>query len=616
VADLLVQAPDGTRRRVPLARRITSVGRDPSSDVPIDDPRLPATALHVHFDGKAYTAACHAGATLTVNGRRRSTWRLSPGDVLRLGDVEMVFSPPPEAADAPAPGADPAAPGPEGAVHPLVRFSRRLLAAADTGRLLDELLDALIDVTQADKGFVIVLEDGRSTVKAARNLARGSIEDAVSRVSDSIVQKVVRTRQALVVADALHDQEWSSASSVVNLKLCSVMCAPLTARGEVFGVIYLGNDDVVSLFDNRALETLTVFAAQASLLLQNALLLEDLRRENVVLREAVESRRYGELVGAGPAMREVYRRIEKVAGTDVTVLLQGETGTGKELVAREIHQRSARAAGPFVAVNCGAIPEGLMESELFGHVKGAFTGAVASRAGRFQAASGGTLFLDEVGDMPPSLQVKLLRALQDRTVVKVGDTRPEVVDIRVVAATNKVLEEEVRRGAFREDLFYRLHVVAIVLPPLRDRGDDVLVLARWFLQRYAKEFQSRARGFSASAGAALRKHRWPGNIRELENRVKKAAVLAEGPLVTAEDLDLRLDDLEPVTSLAQAVEEFRKRYINEVLERNGHNRTKTAKDLDVDPRTIFRHLEKLEAERRAEGTDPRPVPDTAAPEEP
>ncbi len=406
-----------------------------------------------------------------------------------------------------------------------------------------------------------------------------------------------------MVADALHDEEWSSSSSVVNLKLCSVMCAPLTARGEVFGVIYLGNDNVVNLFDVAGLGTLTIFAAQASLLLQNALLLDDLRKENEGLREAAESRRYGELVGAGPSMREVYRRIEKVAGTDVTVLVYGETGTGKELVAREIHRRSPRAAGPFVAVNCGAIPEGLMESELFGHVKGAFTGAVATRGGRFQAAAGGTLFLDEVGDMPPTLQVKLLRALQERAVVKVGDSRAEPVDIRVVAATNRVLEEEVRRGAFREDLYYRLNVVSIRLPPLRERGDDVVVLARWFLQQYAREFASRARGFAPAALAAMRKYRWPGNIRELENRVKKAAVLSDGPLVTAEDIDLRPDDLEPAMPLTQALEEYRKRYINEVLERNGGNRTKTAKDLDVDPRTVFRHLEKIEAERRSQGAE-------------
>jgi DNA-binding NtrC family response regulator len=303
-------------------------------------------------------------------------------------------------------------------------------------------------------------------------------------------------------------------------------------------------------------------------------------------------------------MREVYRRIEKVAPTDVTVLIQGETGTGKELVAREIHRRSPRGAGPFVAVNCAAIPEGLLESELFGHVKGAFTGAVAARAGRFQAASGGTLFLDEIGEMPPSLQVKLLRAIQERVVQRVGESRGEPVDIRVLAATNRNLEDEVRAGRFREDLYYRLHVVTIDLPPLRERGDDVTVLARWFLQRYAEEFDSRARGYAPGALAALRRYSWPGNIRELENRVKKAAVLADGPLITGEDLDLGQEAPESTLPLADAIEEFRKRYISETLDRNGGNRTKTAKDLDVDPRTIFRHLEKLESERR--GAPPPP----------
>jgi transcriptional regulator with PAS, ATPase and Fis domain len=200
--------------------------------------------------------------------------------------------------------------------------------------------------------------------------------------------------------------------------------------------------------------------------------------------------------------------------------------------------------------------------------------------------------------------VKLLRALQERAVTKVGDTRPEPVDIRVIAATNKVLEDEIRKGAFREDLYYRLNVVSIPLPPLRERGDDVIVIARWFVQKYGKEFSSRVRGFTPSALVAMRKYAWPGNIRELENRVKKAVVLADRALVTAEDLDLRPEILEPILPLATAKEEFQKRYINEVLERNGGNRTKTAKDLGVDPRTIFRHLEKLDAERR--GLPPPP----------
>ena len=424
---------------------------------------------------------------------------------------------------------------------------------------------------------------------------------------------MVESRKPLVVADALHDAEWSGSSSVVNLKLCSVMCAPLMQKGEVFGVIYLGNDNVVSLFDDRALEVLTVFAGQASLLVQNAMLLDSLRRENLSLREAVSSRQYGDLIGSGASMREVYRRIEKVAATDISVLISGETGTGKELVAREIHRRSPRAEGAFVAVNCGAIPEALLESELFGHVKGAFTGAIANRLGKFQAAHGGTLFLDEIGDMPLALQVKILRALQDRAVTKVGDSRPEPVDIRVIAASNRVLEDEIRKGTFREDLYYRLNVVAIALPPLRDRGDDLVVIARYFLQKCAKEFGVRVRGFTPSALVAMRKYGWPGNIRELENRIKKAVVLADRALVSAEDLDLRPEILEPILPLAQAKEEFQNRYINDVLERNGGNRTKTAKDLGVDPRTIFRHLEKMEerldADRRGQ---PPPDPEETA----
>ncbi|MFT3916104.1 MAG: sigma 54-interacting transcriptional regulator [Anaeromyxobacteraceae bacterium] len=606
MATLIVRPPGGKEREVALVKRITSVGRDPENDVAIPDPRLAATALHIHFDGKDYNAAPHDGTDMTVNGKRRGAWRLGPGDRIRVADTELFFD-----AATRAPAARPEPQGPRvAALESLVRFSERLLAATDLPRLLDEMMDALVEITQADKGFLILLEDGEMSVRAARNVARETIEGAVAPVSDSIIQKVVGTRRPIVVADAANDAEWSESASVVNLKLCSVMCAPLMQKGDVFGVIYLGNDNVVSLFDERALEVLTVFAAQASLLASNALLLDALRRENVALREAVQTKQYGDLVGTGPSMREVYRRIERVAATDVSVLVTGETGTGKELVAREIHRRSPRAQGPFVSVNCGAIPEPLLESELFGHVKGAFTGAIATRPGKFQAAHGGTLFLDEIGEMPGALQVKLLRALQDRTVTKVGETKPEPVDIRIVAATNKVLADEIAKGAFREDLFYRLDVVSIPLPPLRDRGEDAVVIARWFLSKYAKEFGARVRGFTPAAVVAIRKYAWPGNIRELENRVKKAIVLADRALVSAEDLDLRPEILDPIVPLAQAKEDFQKRYINEVLERNGGNRTKTAKDLGVDPRTIFRHLERTEAERHGE----RPPPD--AEEEP
>ncbi len=352
----------------------------------------------------------------------------------------------------------------------------------------------------------------------------------------------------------------------------------------------------MNLFEPHMLEVVNVFAAQASLLIRNAMLVDTLRSDNAQLRSALEEKRFGEIVGTSERMQEVYRKIRKVAPTDVSVLITGETGTGKELIAREMHQRSDRIGKPFVVVNCGAIPENLLESELFGHVRGAFTGAVQTREGRFQVANKGTLFLDEIGEMPVSLQVKLLRALQDKTVTKVGESKPEAVDIRIVAATNKILEDEIKRGAFREDLYYRLNVVGIHLPALRERGEDLMLIARYFLKRYTDEYSSKVKGFSPQSVMLMKKYHWPGNIRQLENRIKKAVIMAERVQLAPEDMELSDAVLAPVVPLAQAKEDFQRQYINDVLARNNGNRTKTAHDLGVDPRTIFRHLEREDGE--------------------
>jgi transcriptional regulator with GAF, ATPase, and Fis domain len=384
------------------------------------------------------------------------------------------------------------------------------------------------------------------------------------------------------------------------------MCVPLLERGNLIGLIYVGNDNVAQLFDQAALEILTIFAAQASLVIRNALLVNELQIDNQSLQDRIERIRFGEILGSSPAMQEVFRKVQRVAATDITVLVTGETGTGKELIAREVHNRSARAKGPFISVNCGAIPENLLESELFGHVRGAFTGAIANKAGRFQSATKGTLFLDEIGEMPHALQVKILRALQEHIVTKVGDTVPESVDIRVIAATNRDLEAETRNGRFREDLYYRLNVVHLLLPPLRDRGDDIVVLARYMLSRYAPEYSSKVRGFTPSAIVAIKRYRWPGNIRELENRIKKAVVLADKTMLGPDDLGINPDEIPAILPLADARERWQRSYINEVLGLNGGNRTKTARDLGVDPRTIFRHLEKEEG---SDGSDTTPSPD-------
>jgi transcriptional regulator with GAF, ATPase, and Fis domain len=599
MATLRIHAPGTGVKVYHIYKKLTSLGKGEGVDVLLADPLLADTHAHIHFDGRDFNiSVTDRDADLHVNGRRRTKHRLSQDDRVRLGSVEIEFS----LYDEPVTDEVAAKTMAElNSYKRLFEFSQKLMNNYDLPTLLDALLDVVIQVSNADKGFIVLLESGEPVVKVARNLRRETISDAVRHLSDSIIRRVVETRQPLIISDALNDTSFRNSLSVMNLRLSSVMCVPMLERGNLIGIIYLGNDNVAQLFDQAALEILTIFTAQASLVIRNALLVNELQLDNQSLQERIERIRFGEILGSSPAIQEVFRKVQRVASTDITVLVTGETGTGKELIARELHNRSARAKGPFVSVNCGAIPENLLESELFGHVRGAFTGAVANKAGRFQTANKGTLFLDEIGEMPVSLQVKILRALQEHVVTRVGDTSPEAVDIRIIAASNRDLEAETHVGRFREDLYYRLNVVHLHLPPLRDRGDDIIVLARYMLSRYAPEYSSKVRGFTPNAIVAIKRYRWPGNIRELENRIKKAVVLADKAMLGPEDLGIDPDEIPSILPLAEARERWQRSYINEVLGLNGGNRTKTARDLGVDPRTIFRHLEKEEGGPGSDG---------------
>jgi transcriptional regulator with GAF, ATPase, and Fis domain len=579
----------------PIYKKITTVGRAGGNDVAIDDKSLSEYHAQIVFDGRDFNISeVDRSGDIQINGKKRRRGKVFHNDRIQLGeDVELVFSVYDEAVaaeDDQEPGEDRSAE--LAGMMKLSDFNRRLLSIRSVPEQLEALLDAVIEVTHADKGFVIFLNDGEPEVTAARNVEQKNITDGVRHLSDSIIRKVIETKEPLIVSDALHDSMFSGSESIMNLKLCSVMCAPLMAQGQLLGLIYVGNDSVVSLFEQSTLDVLTIFAGQGSLILQNAMLLDQLTSDRNRMAEELEDKRFGDIIGSCPTLLEVYNKVEKIATTDISVLITGETGTGKELIAREVHRRSPRASGNFAVVNCGAIPENLMESELFGHVRGAFTGAVSTRQGKFQAAHGGTLFLDEIGEMPPALQVKLLRALQEKAVTKVGDTKVEQVDIRVLAATNRDLEADIRNNLFREDLYYRLNVVNLHVPPLRERGEDVVVIAKYLLDKYAKEYGAKVKGFTPNAIIAMKKYDWPGNVRQLENRIKKAVVLCDRTLVGPEDMDLFPEALEEVAPLSQAREEFTRRYILEVLERNNGNRTKTARDLGVDPRTIFRYLER------------------------
>ncbi|HUW62506.1 MAG TPA: sigma-54 dependent transcriptional regulator [Candidatus Bathyarchaeia archaeon] len=298
------------------------------------------------------------------------------------------------------------------------------------------------------------------------------------------------------------------------------------------------------------------------------------------------------LLGKSVVMQQVFRLISKAASTPATVLITGESGTGKELAARAIHYGSGRSSAPFVPVNCGGIPDGLLESELFGHVKGAFTGATEARAGFFHAADGGTIFLDEVSETSPSMQVKLLRVLQEKEVCMVGSTRPRRVDVRIVAATNKDLTDLVKKGRLREDLYYRLHVLTINLPPLRDRGDDTLLLATHFVHRFAGELDQPTPSFSDRALQVLRNYEWPGNVRELENVVQRLVLMTEGSVIDAPDLPplMRFSALR-ATGLDRTLAEVEAEYIASVLASVGQNKSKAAKILGIDRKTLRQKLQ-------------------------
>jgi two-component system response regulator FlrC len=298
------------------------------------------------------------------------------------------------------------------------------------------------------------------------------------------------------------------------------------------------------------------------------------------------------ILTGNPKMEAILALARRVARTDATVLIQGETGSGKEMLARFVHRQSARSQGAFVAVNCAALPESLIESELFGHEKGAFTGAIGRRAGRFEAASGGTLLLDEVTEIPLGLQAKLLRALQEGEVVRVGSSHPVTVDVRVLAVTNRDLRTEVMEGRFRQDLFYRLNVVSLRLPPLRDRPGDIPLLARHFLLKYSAAYHSRAEGFTPEGMQKLLAHNWLGNVRELENVVQRAVILCAGPQIDADDVVLEESPLEPLAVGGRTMTELQRDVILSTLARLNGNRTHTAKALGVTVRTIRNHIRK------------------------
>ena len=429
--------------------------------------------------------------------------------------------------------------------------------------------------------------------------------DAV-RASRAVLRRVLSDRAGVLTANA---QEALSSESILGGQILSILAVPLWRGEDIIGLIQADNRASAGMFVESDLEIVLLLAAQASLAIDNATLHQRLRiaeerarGENVYLKRKSEKIKFDNIIGDSPAMKAVLGQLEKVIDTRATVCIEGETGTGKELIAAGIHHQSQRADKMFVAQNCAALPENLLESELFGHKRGAFTSADSDKKGLFEIADGGTLFLDEMGEMPLTLQAKLLRVLQEGTIRPVGATSEKQVDVRILCATNRDLAAEVEKGRFRQDLYYRLMVFPIKLPPLRDRREDIPLLGAHFLKRYAEEYRMELPGFTQDALDALSSYNWPGNIRELENEIQRLVIQAEsGHWIEITDLSPRLRKIEgTVTRIApkqgtlkEMMEQVERWLITEALRDHGNNKTKTAVTLGITREGLHKKLAKF-----------------------
>ncbi|MEO0480182.1 MAG: sigma 54-interacting transcriptional regulator [Planctomycetota bacterium] len=621
------------------------IGRSRECDLPLPDRLVSRTHCRVRArNGSHVLVDAGASNKAKLRGVPVDEAELRDGDVFVVGATEIEF----HALEAEVVSFDETM-MPEQRRHTedletFIEIARALNGEPDLSRLLTRIVDAAIQLTGAERGFLILGQGEESTVEVARNFAREEVNSPEFAISRGIAQRVRESGVPEQSTDAQADDRFRDMASVSDLRLRSVLCIPLRIRGEVEGVLYVDNRLQEQVFSDRELKLLLSLADHAGLALHNARQVRELRSKQselevaldrvAQLNGALEGRvkvqaaqiddmrqeldatapsgrfrhDYRSIVGQSRRMADVFRLLDKFIPAEDPVLVLGESGTGKELVARAIHRLGPRSKGAFVSENCAALPEALLESELFGYAKGAFTGAQAARKGLLVSASGGVLFLDEIGEMDTDLQKKLLRVLQEGEVRPLGSTQTVKVDVRLVTATNRNLEDMVREGEFREDLYYRLNVLPVQLPPLRERREDIPALVDRFLGEMQREgsLPSRAR-VSPEAMEAMVAHRWPGNVRELQNEIRRAAILAEG-VISPEHLSesvrsprrssgLEDDGLVPAergTTLPDMVRELEVREIEKAMQQSNGNKSRTAEMLGISRFALQRKLEKFD----------------------
>jgi len=614
-------------RTFPLTEDEVSIGREPCNQISLLDSLVSRRHCVIRKDGPGFLIQDLDSRNSTfVNSLPVKERLLADGDQIRVGKSILLFQGLPERLpdDQAAVQLDSVAtPGgatmvlrkqdaiylqssqlrtldaTERTVHDLnvlLNFSKRLNLVHGPAALQQNVLEAVLEISSADRAAILLTEEGTEGFTSVIGWDRKLGPNQPIQVSQTILNQVIEENLAVLCNDVLSDETFREAESLLAPRVRSVLAVPLEVHDKLLGVLYLDATSPGARFDSELLQLVTALGNVAALAIENACHLERLGDENRRLQQELNIQH--SMVGESERMRAVYQFVSRVAPRESTVLIQGESGTGKELVARAVHSNSGRKDRPFVAINCAAIVDTLLESELFGHEKGAFTGAVGQKKGKLETAEGGTVFLDEVGELAAPLQAKLLRVLQEREFERVGGTRPIKLDIRLIAATNVDLNEASRAGKFRQDLYYRLNVVSIEVPPLRDRPEDIPLLAAYFTARYSEKVNRRVAGISPKARACLLRYPWPGNVRELENAIERAVVLGSTELILPEDLpDSILEETasagEPVTALHDGIREAKKKIIEQAIEQANGNYTDAAGLLGVHPNHLFRLIRTL-----------------------
>jgi len=604
-----------------------SIGRDPSNEISLLDSLVSRRHCAIRKEANAFRLQDLDSRNNTfVSGVPVKERVLVHGDQIRVGNSILIFQGPSNEAvpgnaslqlDAtPVPGAATVIlrkedalylqPSRSGGLPPtaktvrdlnvLLDFSRTVNSVRGLNALQEKVLEAVLAIVPADQAAILLTENGVTGFSSIVGRDRRLGQNQPIHASQTILNRVLEENLAVLSSDVQSDDAYREAESLIERRVHSVVAVPLEVQDKVLGVMYLDASSPGARFDSDLLQLVTTLGNITALAIENARHLERLGGENRRLHEELNI--HHSMIGESKAMHAVYEFVSRVAGRDSTVLISGESGTGKELVARAVHMNSGRADKPFVAINCAAITETLLESELFGHERGAFTGAVSQKKGKLEVAEGGTVFLDEIGELAVPMQAKLLRVLQEREFERVGGTRPIKLDVRLIAATNRDLKEASKTGGFRPDLYYRLNVVSLQMPGLRERREDIPMLAAFFATQYGEKVKRRVAGISQEARACLMRYDWPGNVRELENAIERAVVLGSTELILPDDLpDSILEETaasgEPVSALHDGIREAKKVLIWRAIEHANRNYPEAAKILGVHPNHLFRLIRTL-----------------------